>query len=351
MKLSKYFNLLVNKFVHYLGWRHWAIFYYNPIIENFFILVLFHFLLLKQDLISVISLGIFLIFSMISISLGYFLNDAGDIKIDLLAGKYNIFSDAQKREIILVISVTILLALISGYIFFLNFKVLVLWILWLMASWSYSLPPFRLKTKGLYGLFMVVAAQRILPIWIALEAFGIPVGFLYILSIVYVTVRGFLSDINHQLEDYHNDISTKVNTSVVKAGFAKMLRIFRTLLHLENVLLILLLCGFGVEFFNSDKYIIAYILFIFAAVLIVLYVFAILSSQYKKEFHILSPFIRNNEFIHFLHLTYPNVLLTIGVLFVSAINSPSYFILLLYFTVLYSFPAKRIIKSILAGIL
>jgi len=232
----------MTKFINKIfGWRHWAIFTYNAINENFFI-VLFIILSVKNYSNQYLTdVFLFFLLSFFSTSYGYLINDFADRKLDMEQGKPNTFANMSNRQSILSVSIVLGLANLLAIYFFDRSGFVLLWLLWLFLSTFYSIPPIRLKERGFPGLIVVVLAQRVLPVLLLLLALEYRNILDMTLLTIYVMLRGFSSDLNHQMEDYRADNLSDVQTFVVRTGIEKSSKIFKAILEIEKLFLFVIL--------------------------------------------------------------------------------------------------------------
>jgi len=321
--------MILNSINKYLGWRNWAVFQYNSVFENLFII--FYIILLNQhsSISVIVDVLVFGIFSILSTSYGYLINDYADRELDAKHGKLNTFSQDSDKKTVAVIGIIFVLSFISAIPFFKQPYFIGLWIVWFLLSTFYSLPPLRLKERGKIGLISVVSAQRLLPILMVFSVFPTGHGWFLILAGVYVGFRGLSSDLNHQVEDFKNDVLTETNTFAVEVGAAKGKWILRLSLESEKILLAVVLAASLVGLKNSSL-----ILFILSLSLSVIYfagyVYSILKIIIHKEKVVVNPFIPGEKTIfQFLHHSYPSVLLPLGLNFLLTVLNPAFLILLL----------------------
>lgn len=312
----------------YLGWRNWAVFTYNSIFENGF--VIFYITLRTQNYSTgfVVDILYFILFSIFSTTYGYLVNDFADIELDRRHGKKNTFSGDSKLRAGSVVLISLILSVLAAIPFIHNRYFLFLWLVWFLISTFYSLPPLRLKERGKTGLIFVVFAQRLLPILLVFAVFEFSAPFEIILLSVYVLLRGFSSDINHQIEDLDSDRKTATKTFAVEAGTQTVRRIFRINLELEKILLIAVLILFAVQLRHLPL-----ILYIFLLLLALIYFAAyiyslrlILSDKSTVE---VNPFVRDKKTIfQFMHHAYPSVVLPLGLNIILIYFSGYYLIIL-----------------------
>ncbi|HEM49226.1 MAG TPA: hypothetical protein ENO27_03350, partial [Caldithrix sp.] len=196
----------------YLGWRNWAVLYYNSIFENLFV---FFYIGISTENYSnnfILNILLFLIFSLFSSTYGYLINDMADRDLDKKHGKQNTFSEDSNLRSWSVVFITLILSVFFAIPFLQYNLFIILWGTWLFLATFYSLKPIRFKEWGKAGLIIVVIAQRVLPVLIAFSAFDFKVLPDLIFITLYLFFRGITSDMNHQIQDYENDIRTNTRT-------------------------------------------------------------------------------------------------------------------------------------------
>lgn len=294
----------------YLGWRNWAVLTYNSIFENLFVIFYIGLRTLDYSDDFLINIFIFLLFSIFSTSYGYLINDYADIDLDKEHGKDNTFENDSKPKAFLISLLFLTLSVFAGLRFSDNQNFALLWLFWIMITTFYSLPPIRLKERGKIGLLFVVFAQRLIPILLVFTAFNFEIGWELVLLAVYVFFRGVSSDINHQLEDYENDITTGTSTFTVEQGKKKVRAILRFSLEAEKILLLSILF----YFINSLSYLDIIPLFILIVSMVLyggmyFYSFALILN---KKVNDVNPFKSSGSSIfQFLHHSFPSVIFAI----------------------------------------
>lgn len=241
---------------NYLGWRNWAILEFNSIFENFFIFFYIALLEHRYDSAFIIHVLFFLLFSVISTSYGYLINDFSDITLDREHNKPNSFAASSKRMAFSTIIFLLVFLLLSAIPFLTNPFFAIALFFWLFLATSYSLPPLRYKERGTLGLWIVVIAQRLLPIILLLTAFNFFLAPDIFIIGLYVLLRGFSSDMNHQISDYENDLSTATKTAAVILGKDCFQSIFKFVVELEKILLLILLLWISIHipYFRIARY-------------------------------------------------------------------------------------------------
>jgi len=328
----------------YLGWRNWAILTYNSIFENLFVVFYIALRTENYDYNFIIDIVIFLLFSIFSTTYGYLINDFADIDLDKEHGKSNTFSEDSKLKAISITTLFFGISVLSGYFFIENYAFLPLWISWILISTFYSLPPIRLKEKGKTGLIFVVFAQRLIPILLVFSAFNFSISWEIIVLAIYVFFRGASSDINHQLEDFENDIVTGTSTFAVKLGQKKVISILRFSLEVEKVLLQVILIYF--IFMFTDFH---YVPFIILGASVFLYTVMYWISMYQI---VRMPTIDVNPFkpsgsgiFQFLHHSFPSVILAATLNLILVFFNWQFLLILLAFGFLKGVFSPTMIKN------
>ena len=337
------------KILRYIGYRNWAIIDYNSCTENIF--VIFYIALVTQNYgwDFVITFFLFYLLSFLSISYGYLTNDLSDVTLDRLHKKQNVFQNDSKFKAKIVVIVYFLFANIAAYPFFGKNHFLIFWVLWLFAATFYSLRPLRFKERGKWGLFTVVAAQRVLPGLLILTAFDYPISLHASILIFYIANKGFISDIRHQMEDYTNDISTQTETFAVRAGIEKVEKVF---LYLLNIDLFLFSLFMFVLFTRSPWLLIGKMRLPFFTVFLIAYVIILTVYLVKRlitnKIEAKSDPQYDKGYVNLLHIGIPSFYLPIWQLIFLCLAFPGNIIILLFFVLLITkcFSRDRIDSSL-----
>ncbi len=333
----------------YFGWRNWAVFFYNSIFENMFVIFAIIVLQQKYGNMELCKILLFLLISIFATSYGYLINDLADRKLDRLHGKPNTFEkDTAIKSASIVISFLIGTLLLS-FPFLSNIFFLVLILLWILLATIYSLPPLRLKEKGMSGLVAAAIAQRLLPIWLAFAAFHYTAPAVITIFSIYVLLRGLTSDLNHQLEDFANDVRTSTNTAVVTTSKSKIKSIFAGLLRLERVFLLLTIVITLYEARETQR-IFFNLLSLAGALYCLLYIFSLFLEKRAHEdtLEAINPYSAKSIF-QFLHLVFPNMILPVVILgYLVSVNF-NYLIFLLFYIFIYKLYDLHTIKSSYLG--
>jgi 4-hydroxybenzoate polyprenyltransferase len=342
---TRYHSNLINFINHYLGWRNWSVLTYNSIAENVFIIF---FIALREALFGtsfVLDFFIFFSFSLSSTSYGYLINDFADRNLDARHGKPNTFQNDSTLKALLVVILFAGISLALGLRFAGNQLFLFLWIGWVFLATFYSLRPFRLKEKGVLGLFAVVAAQRVLPILITFAAFKYYGVSDIIIFTCYVFFRGLSSDLNHQIEDYQKDSMTGTDTYAVENGLKKARKAFRLSLELEKVFLILCLLSMYFKLSDFNLYGVSLVapMLILYLLLCALGWMKITAQGPKLD---VNPFVKDRkDLFQFTHHTFPSVVLPFYLLLILVSRSWPFVSILVLFSVYRKLYSIDLIRS------
>ncbi len=311
-----------------LGWRNWSVFTYNSFIEHIFVVLYIALSQRNDSNLFLFNIFMFYGFSVFSTSFGYLINDAADKELDARQGKSNAFEGLSRGQATLTVLFVLVIAALFALPFYSNFLFTGLWLTWIMMTSAYSVKPVRLKERGALGLFVVVLAQRVLPVLLVFMAFGYTNWLDVVVITFYIFLRGLVSDINHQLEDYHLDHQTATRTFAVTTGEKRTKALFYFVLELERFLLpvVLILMGLHLNRFGNVVWRPFWLMIIPS---VALYFYS-LFRLYKKDDQ--NPFIpgRKNVF-QFLHHPFPGIILPGFLLLLLMLQNYWYGLLLLLF--------------------
>lgn len=139
-------------------------------------------------------------------SLGYLLNDWFDLEKDRLAGKHNSL-EGKTAIVVLVLFVIAIAALLLPW-FYLPFNTVSVGLIFaeVLTFVLYSVPPIRLKERGLAGVFADALYAHSLPVMLAAYTFMLTSGanadpLLLVLLLVMQTISGIRNIVIHQYQD------------------------------------------------------------------------------------------------------------------------------------------------------
>ena len=302
----------MNPITKYLGWRNWAVLNYNAVFENLFVIFYIALTDARYSNQFVVNTLVLIIFSIFATTYGYLINDFSDIELDRLHGKTNTFENDSKPKAVAVILLVTILSIISCYPFWENTYFVIWAVSWFVIATFYSLKPIRLKERGTVGIIFVVMAQRVLPALIIFSVFHFNHWLDITLLLLYILFRGFSSDVNHQLSDYHKDRATGTTTFAVSKGYRRVAKAFYFSLNAERILLglilirLMLILHLQNIWLNALFYALVALYFIALAVH---YIKGLKDSEERRA----NPFEQNKRnLVQFLHHAFPSVGLPVG---------------------------------------
>jgi cytochrome P450/4-hydroxybenzoate polyprenyltransferase len=164
---------------------------------------------------------------------GHIINDYADRAADRDAGKRKVLAAWSEPAARLAVAIPCVGALVIAWLAF-AFPAFGLTVLAFLLATLYSLPPVRLKERGLLGWAAAALAQRTLPVAIVFQAFGIwdmvAWGF-----VVLNTLIGLRFIIVHQLLDRGNDQRAGVRTVATQSDPRNLVSVLRRLFALEII--------------------------------------------------------------------------------------------------------------------
>jgi 4-hydroxybenzoate polyprenyltransferase len=225
----------MNKLLKLFSWRNLGILRYNAIWQN---LAALFYLGFTENLFSAGFLGrvgMFLLFSTLMTGYGYLVNDLADMELDRLHGKSNAFQGMPRWQAAIVVIGALLMGSLFAIPFWSRPQFWAVWLIWVLAASSYSLPPLRLKERGGWGLMTTIAAQQTLPTALLIASFGNLFSLGALCFVVYATVRGASSDVSHQMRDWANDAQTQTPTFAVRHGLPATQKLYAASLEAERL--------------------------------------------------------------------------------------------------------------------
>ena len=185
---------------------------------------------------------------------GYLTNDLGDLEKDKLSGKENALINLSSISIVSLFAIFLIMALGPWLIFPTTWISFFLLAAELLLFTVYAFPPFRLKEKGIVGVFTDALYAHVLPAILAAYTFGLITNvqdkIILKFLIFYCLWQGFLglrNIIMHQEKDLETDLISGTKTFVGKLDAQRTTKIIHTLVALEVTFFIL----FGVQYLNE----------------------------------------------------------------------------------------------------
>jgi 4-hydroxybenzoate polyprenyltransferase len=222
----------MKQIAHFVRWRDWG----PRKLTIWWSLCLY--LALRDDLEAAHFLQdfvIYFIFAITQATLGYVLNDWGDRKLDRRQFKRNSFAGKTPLESVMALILVLVLALIAGLPLIRRAGFGLLWLIWAVAAAAYSLEPLRLKTRGLVGWLVGVAAQWFLPVLLTFSAFQVQGGLDMWLLAGALSLIGASQDLAHQRANRRRDLLTHAETFAASLPETFVDHLYAALLLLDKL--------------------------------------------------------------------------------------------------------------------
>jgi len=166
-----------------------------------------------------------LLFSIVCIAAyGHVINDTFDVESDLQAGKTNAMADYQNRRRALI-AVTLALSsyLPTLFVSYSSWSILLVTVNLLLPT-IYSIPPLRLKERGVAGLICDLSGSHITPTLLLFSLLAQPSGVLgfrretfMVVAVTWSGVLGLKGILYHQIADRPHDLQSSTVTFATKA--------------------------------------------------------------------------------------------------------------------------------------
>lgn len=165
------------------------------------------------------------ILSVITASLGYYINDVFDIKKDQLSNKTNIASSHSITKRLVIIVSLIGSIYLVWYLFSSQFSILLILILEISSFFLYSIPFIRLKEKPIISVLIDAFYAFIAVGLITLILFKIDFELIHRFYLVWLFLIGVRGILSHHIKDFQNDLKSHTKTTVVQYGETNVKRI------------------------------------------------------------------------------------------------------------------------------
>lgn len=196
-----------------------------------------------KSLRTVLVLNAFFFVALICISaFGYLFNDYCDVEADHKAGKRNLLNSYSKPMRALIVVLPLIIGCAAWHLTYPGSIENVLFCLQILALILYSLPPVRLKERGIAGVIADAFYGHINPVFITIfwhmHFSARPTWFAVLLSVVFVVtaLKGIRNILLHQIDDRKADKRAGVKTFVVSNGALSALLFVYNLLPFEVLL-------------------------------------------------------------------------------------------------------------------
>jgi 4-hydroxybenzoate polyprenyltransferase len=200
---------------------------------------------------TVIPLFLFIIFSLVAGAVYVsILNDVTDIKDDHLAGKHNRMASYNTSTRVGWVILSLALAACFAWFMRGDLLSLSLYASCYIAFTLYSLPPFRLKKRGLPGIFADAAGSQLLPTLYAASMVSNHLNHeldtrVFMLIAAWSFCFGLRGILWHQFHDFENDLKSGIKTWVQKLDKPKTRILGNSIMAVELCALSLLLANFN----------------------------------------------------------------------------------------------------------
>ncbi len=285
---------------------------------------------------------IFAVFAIVSSIYGYLINDLGDIDIDRKHGKTNAFHSTTYSTAVLIMVGILFIDSVLAFSFLDRPFFLWLWILWILLSTFYSLPPFRFKERGPMGIVIPALAQQTLPVLIVFSIYDYFKWIEILILLLFPTTKGFSLILRHQFYDFEKDFKTNTRTLAVNRGKQRLSVLFSWTLRLELVAIWITLSLILWKFSGlTETYFVKWLNPAYALIFIFACFFAGGIKYYFR--HIIPDPYSQGGVLGFLHITFPTFVLPTYLLSILFFSYPPYGILLIFLLVLsyrYTFQIK-----------
>ncbi|MEZ4804750.1 MAG: UbiA family prenyltransferase [Bacteroidia bacterium] len=264
------------------------------------------------------------------------INDFTDLKDDYKAGKYNRLSILRENKRVVFLLASIILILLVLWFLHQQTISMIFYLSAFMSFTFYSLPPFRLKNKGLYGVIADAAGSQLFPTLFVISVLSAILRIdVQLFDVILVGIWSFSFGVRgilwHQFHDMENDIKSGNNPWVQKLGHVEIKLIGYALICLESLSLFFLII-------DSKLYM---ILIFVGLYLVYMYL------RYKRSnLEIVLLKHSRNNFSIFLFEFY-QVFLPISLLIVLIANSVQYLFLLVFHVLLFHSGIYNVVKNTL----
>lgn len=163
----------------------------------------------------------------------FLVNDLFDLPFDKIAGKENALERFSRRTVV----VTLTLLISAGFSIFLLRKSQSLAVLVLSAYFlatAYSAPPFRLKTRGVWGFVADSIMEKPLPVLI-IFAFLNEINTDAIVFALLSETLQLMTVLKQQIDDYEGDLASGVHTFAIQLGRSRSDFLLRAIFYPMNM--------------------------------------------------------------------------------------------------------------------
>lgn len=263
------------------------------------------------------------------------LNDITDIKEDAIAGKNNNMAKHSRVKQFFILSIPICLALSFCWFLRENNFALAFYVLSYVSFTLYSVPPFRLKKRGVLGLFADASGSQMLPTLFAVTFVSHyshhQLSTIEILAIAAWSLSfGLRGILWHQFHDLDNDVRSGLYTIVQRMGRRTTIATGLLIITIELIAFLWLMYAIG----NQYLYI-----------ALLLYIIYMLYRIKKSDLEIIIIKYTSPNFDIVMNVFY-QVFLPIATLILISTNRPEFLGLTALHLLLFPTGFYRVIKNI-----
>lgn len=199
---------------------------------------------------DVYAVSLWLGFLLISIIAGAayvsLVNDVTDIEDDKASGKRNRMSGLTPVQRSLLLAASLLPGALCAWVLYADALSLALYAASYISFTLYSVPPFRLKKRGLAGVLADASGAHLFPSLLMLAGtvhfFNIPINWLWLAATgTWALMYGLRGILWHQFLDRDNDLAIGARTIATKANPAAFGRLSSSILFIELAALAVML--------------------------------------------------------------------------------------------------------------
>lgn len=180
---------------------------------------------------------------------GHVINDAFDVESDARAGKPNQMAGVGWPRRMALCAALLLAGFAPALLVHFSHVALLLLALNYLWPTMYSVPPLRLKERGLAGLVWDVLGSHVTPTLLALSLFGATSRWFAVVLTIWAAALGTKGILHHQLKDRSNDIDSGTATYATRASrrsLSRFLTIFNIAVELPvSAALVYLTCDWA----------------------------------------------------------------------------------------------------------
>jgi 4-hydroxybenzoate polyprenyltransferase len=182
-------------------------------------------------------------------SYGHFVNDSFDVEVDARAGKQNRMARCKPWQRMTFCAAAAALGFLPGVLFHWSLSSIFLLALEYLLPTVYSVPPIRLKGRGLLGLLADSSGSHLVPCLYAISLMAhdgnVPMrrhlGSVCVVS-MWALCLGLVGIVIHEFEDRANDLQSGIETFATATTFDRV-RMPMTLVYLAEVASFAILAG------------------------------------------------------------------------------------------------------------